>query len=108
MKTETFYLVCKDRFMTRFLQDADMFESFKFCGRMQKATGVFEKPLPEVVHNFNSKSADDDNYEVVGIIVPGRGSFFLPNHTVMSENGKWCMVEDMCNAYKAPLETVNA
>jgi hypothetical protein len=105
-KRQDFIIVSKDAFKTRFLQDADMFEPFKFIGQTVVMSGIFTKSIDEVLRRM--AAIDMSEYEVVGLIVPNQESVFFENHKVISDGTQWGMVEDLCNAYRAPLRTVSS
>lgn len=90
-------IIFKDPSVTQFMQGFDMFESFKFLGKTVSATGRLSKPVDETLLELHEKSKDDD-YVVVGIIVPGEEAAFLRNHEVMSTGEKWVTVRDLCGS----------
>ena len=89
-----FFMIAKDVWATKFMQATGTFEPDKFVGITQEASGVFEKPVSEVLTNMAKKN--DDKYAVVGIIVPNGEAAFLPEHNVISINGKWITTKDLC------------
>lgn len=101
MRTK-FYLIVKDVMMTRFMQDAGVFEPFKFVGKKLELSGVFEQHYSKVLFNF--AKLDTPEYATVGIIIPGKAAIFKPDHRVMSDGNHWAMVDDICLALKAPLK----
>ena len=103
-KTRTIFVVCKNNLMTRLMQDADMFEPFKFIGMTfratQKASHHHLTP-EELLKRFEKK--DSKHHTVVGVMIPNVGSAFLPNYRVYSTGTDWMTVEQLCEMYLAPL-----
>lgn len=98
----TIYIVCKRNFETKFLQNADMFEKFKFVGFV--AEGVQDEEhshlSPQEILDRSQKGNTED-ISVVGIMVPNYGAAFLPEHTVYSDGKTWIPVEDLCRQYNS-------
>ncbi len=97
--------VLKHDFTTRFMQDADMFEKFKFVGMTLEASQApshHHLTAKEVLERATKQ--DCQGYSTVGVIIPNIGAAFLPGHRVYSNGQQWATVEDMCEAFGAALE----
>jgi hypothetical protein len=76
-------MVVKDVWATKFMQATGTFESNKFVGVVQEASGIFEKTVPEVLANMSLK-VNNDRYAVVGIIAMKVCPFLaMPNYKVI-------------------------
>jgi hypothetical protein len=100
-----FIIVFKDTVATGFAQAAAVFEPTKFVGVAIQTSGIFTKPLPEVLHNL-SRMPHERGVGVVGIIVPGESSVFFTGNRVVSDGSKWCLVEELCAVHEAPVEFI--
>lgn len=101
MKRQIFFVV-KDIFITEFMQSADIFEKFKFAGRLLEAKQTKQmgaKKLLEVAVGH-----EDSRYQVVGVIIPDEEAAFLPNHAVFSTGTEWTTVKEMCRRMRARYE----
>jgi hypothetical protein len=98
MKSRKIILVVKDNFMTAFAQNAEVFEKFKFCGALVEATAKKELTAKEILSRGNSK---DNNFTLVGVIIPNAESCFLPEYKVYSNGEQWITVENLCKGYDA-------
>jgi hypothetical protein len=82
-----------------------MFENNKFVGKILEAEQnsshwrISPKKLLEKCNQNNV-----ENFITVGIIIPNKKAYFLPDHNVYSNGEGWITVEDMCKEYNAELE----
>ena len=95
--TRIIYVIVKDCMQTQFMQHVDVFEKFKFVGRILKTTQKqthFHLTAEEVLGNLLGETSIEP-FEVVGVVIPGIDSAFLPNHAVMSNGEGWITVKDL-------------
>lgn len=100
----TVIFVVKNVWMTRFMQDADMFERFKFLGthlETKQADTHFHLSAKQLLDR--AVQGNNEQYETVGVIIPDVGAAFVPNHKVYSNGVGWVTIWDMCETCNAPL-----
>lgn len=96
-----FVLIAKDLFKTRFMQACDVFEPFKFVGILAKIKKEIAKTPREYLLELLQKPFPDDQYAMVGLIVPGVGAAIVDGNKVISDGECWTTVEDLCGRYNA-------
>lgn len=98
-------IVVEDIGLTRLMRDADMFEEFKFLGRVLVCTQAGEPatlPAAQVLERLTKH--DGEGFRTVGVVIPCGDAYFTPGYRVFSNGDGWCTVEQMCEHYSAKLE----
>lgn len=98
-----YVIIIKDCIKTRFTQDADLFEPFKFVGVITEVEGI-PKETPEATLRALAKQ-NNKMFEIVAAIIPNVGTAVIENHRVCSDGEHWFMVEEASEAYGASLTT---
>lgn len=102
--SRTVIFVIKDKVQTRFMQDADVFERFKFIGRLAETTqneSHTHLTAQEILDFYADK--DDPAFMIVGVIIPNTDAAFTPDHRVFSTGTSWLTIEDLCHSYDVEL-----
>ena len=88
-------MLLSDRFKTRFMQDADVFEGFKVL--------VMPPVKATVVRHFGKKhieailrQCDSQPYDLVAIYDDRKTYYRNPNVKVISDGEKWGLLDDLC------------
>lgn len=104
------HLIAKDILATEFMQKCDVFESFKFVGRIldlevEAPAGMKEPTLQDVFDSL--RKMPTDHFETVGLVIPNQGAIVLSNHKIFSDSkGRgWITMEKLvkefgCDSYQ--------
>jgi hypothetical protein len=97
MKTREMILIVKDCIVTQFMQAMDVYESFKFHGRIVIASQQESHwhLTPDQILEVYANKNGNKRYCVVGVIIPNVGAAFDANHRVLSDGKKWICVENL-------------
>lgn len=93
--------VLKNNIATQFMQSCDVFEPFKFVGKLLETVqndSHCHLTANEILQRAIKR--DSNEFSTVGIIIPGDSAAFLPDYKVYSDGNKWTTVDDLCQSYK--------
>ena len=91
--------IFKDIEATKFAQAFDVFEPFKFVGRIVNAEGTLTAPIGEALLALYERGKNEP-LQVVGLIVNEEAAV-IEGHEVYSTGGLWCTVQDLCTHHGA-------
>ena len=90
-----------DQFKTRFMQAADVFESFKVIVCNPVTLDLADDRLEAAVEA--AKTSSDDKYRLVAAYEPGGPVHYAdPEVKVISDGTRWCLLQDYITAKETP------
>ena len=92
-------VILKNIRTTKLMQAFDVFESFKFVGKVMDAPGKLTKSIDETLLALYNASKGEP-VVVVGLIANGEAAV-IEGHKAYNTGEGWCTIEELCRHHGA-------